>query len=76
MILNLFSNAIKYTNKGGQIEISLKRGTQKDIHPCYETTHIEGAVSPEIPICILTVKDTGIGISSESIHLIYERFSK
>lgn len=74
MILNLFSNAIKYTNKGGQIEISLKRGTQKDIHPCYETTHIEGAVSPEIPICILTVKDTGIGISSESIHLIYERF--
>lgn len=74
MILNLFSNAIKYTNEGGRIDISFKRGTQKDISPCYNTIHTEGSISPEVPICILTVRDTGIGISSESIHLIYERF--
>lgn len=74
MILNLFSNAIKYTNVGGTIDVSFRRGTNKDIVPCYETRHIEGTIPPETPVCILTVKDTGVGISSESIRLIYERF--
>ncbi len=74
MILNLFSNAIKYTNKGGQIDISFKRGVLKDISPCYDTMYAEGTISPEAPVCILTVRDTGIGISPESIHHIYERF--
>lgn len=74
MILNLFSNAIKYTDEGGRIDISFKRGTQKDISLCYDTVHTEGSVPSGIPLCILSVRDTGIGISSESIHLIYERF--
>lgn len=74
MILNLFSNAIKYTDIGGQIDITFKRGTQKDITPCYDTMHCEGSVASNMPLCILTVKDTGVGISSESIRLIYERF--
>lgn len=74
MIVNLFSNAIKYTDEGGKIDISLRRGTLNDIKPCYDTIHVEGKVSSEAPLCILTVKDTGIGISSESIRLIYERF--
>lgn len=74
MIVNLFSNAVKYTNEGGQIEISLKRGTQDDIKPRYGTMHSEGSVAPDQPLCILTVRDTGVGISSESIRLIYERF--
>lgn len=74
MILNLFSNAIKYTNEGGRVDISFKRGSQKDMSPCYGTIHVEGSLPPNVPICILTVRDTGIGISSESIHFIYERF--
>lgn len=74
MILNLFSNAIKYTNEGGCIDISFRRGTKQDISPCYATVHTEGTIPTEDPICILTVKDTGVGISSDSIRLIYERF--
>lgn len=74
MVINLLSNAIKYTNEGGQIEVSFKRGTMKDIVPRYETVHTEGSIPAEQPVCILTVKDTGVGISTESIRLIYERF--
>lgn len=74
MILNLFSNAIKYTDNGGEIDISFKRGTQQEITPLYQTSYTEGTLSPDVPICILTVRDTGVGISPESIHHIYDRF--
>lgn len=74
MVINLLSNAIKYTNEGGRIEVTFRKGTVKDIVPCYEMVHTEGSIPSEQPVCILTVRDTGIGISTESIRLIYERF--
>jgi signal transduction histidine kinase/CheY-like chemotaxis protein len=56
VIEHIFSNAIKYTNKG-EINISMYS----------EFDNLNEFV-------VLTVKDTGIGISKEKINLIFEPF--
>ncbi|GAB4178372.1 MAG: ATP-binding protein [Geothermobacteraceae bacterium] len=53
MLLNLVTNAVKYTPEGGQVEI-------------YLSVQQEQAV--------LTVSDTGIGIASEHLPHIFDRF--
>lgn len=74
LIINLFSNAVKYTQPGGAIKITLKKAALKDIRPLYSTIYQEGKIQTEKPACILIVEDTGIGISPDSIRHIYERF--
>lgn len=74
LLVNLFSNAIKYTNPGGRIEIILKRGHLSEITPLYGHQYTEGSIDDSREACILIVRDTGVGISPESIRQIYERF--
>lgn len=53
IILNILSNAVKFTNKKGSIFVNI----------CDRNEFIE-----------ISVKDTGIGIPSDKIELIFERF--
>jgi two-component system, sensor histidine kinase and response regulator len=56
ILVNLVSNAIKFTGVGGTVTVEVLR----DMESGY----------------ILTVADTGIGISAENIPKIFERFSR
>ena len=52
-IVNLISNAIKYTPSNGEVVVSTRRGNDE---------------------VVISVRDTGIGISPEALPHIFERF--
>ncbi|MEM7727592.1 MAG: ATP-binding protein [Cyanobacteria bacterium P01_A01_bin.45] len=60
VVWNLLSNAIKFTPKGGCVEIKLHELTTEESSP---TTYAQ-----------IQVSDTGVGISSERLPHIFERF--
>jgi len=53
VVLNLIANAIKYTEQGGTVTVSVSKEEEK---------------------AKLTVKDTGMGIPSEDLPHVFERF--
>lgn len=59
ILLNLASNAVKFTEKGS-VHISIKPESSFDNY---------------VDVCF-TVKDTGIGISDEQIHSLFEPFTQ
>ena len=59
IINNLLSNSLKFTPKGGNVELSLNKATQDD-----ETT----------PKFIIQVSDTGYGIPENDLLHIFDRF--
>jgi signal transduction histidine kinase/DNA-binding response OmpR family regulator len=62
IMVNFISNALKFTEKG-EIHLSVKRDPEK--------TPREGIID-----IIFSVKDTGIGISKDSIHRIFDLFTQ
>lgn len=74
LIINLLSNAIKYTPEEGEITITLKKEKPNNVIPFFKNSYTEGNTDPDKTACILIVRDTGIGISAESMRMIYERF--
>ena len=59
--LNLLSNALKYTNSGGEVKVLLKE----------EQSEREGFVR-----FIATISDTGIGMSKEYLPTIFDDFTR
>lgn len=60
IFLNILSNAVKYTQPGGQVQLILRLDPQQ---------------SPD-PDSILIVRDTGVGISEDFLPHIYEPFAQ
>lgn len=73
IIINLIHNAYKYTNVGGEITVELY----------YNSTHFEPAHKHQMVVnsnfkgkryVFIRISDSGIGISKESIHHLFERY--
>ena len=59
--LNIMSNAVKYTNPGGTVDIRV------DGVPCED---------PDTLVCDLIVEDSGIGMSEEFLEKVFEPFER
>ena len=70
--MNLLNNAFKYTREHGSIFVEVKCG--KDFHSEYKNSYTVGETNDEVFSII--VRDTGVGISGESISSVFERFYK
>lgn len=62
ILFNLLSNAFKFTNEGGTVEVNIRSG--KDEHDTESSREL----------VVINVKDTGIGIPPEKREKIFERF--
>ncbi len=60
IILNILSNAVKFTNEGGKVHLAV------------HTNEVEGVVTE----FIITVQDTGIGMSKEGLEHAFQSFGQ
>ncbi len=75
IVMNLLDNAFKYTLKGGAIKIETYKDW-RDVRSSYANSHTMGKIIPNINYFSIVVRDTGIGISKESIAEVFDRYYK
>jgi GAF domain-containing protein/DNA-binding response OmpR family regulator/HPt (histidine-containing phosphotransfer) domain-containing protein len=74
VILNLFSNAIKFTEQG-EVVVSVEVSSQKERQPVPPVG--AEAREPLVDYClVVTVRDSGIGISADQMDRLFQSFSQ
>ncbi len=74
IIHNLILNALKYNVLNGKVEVRIYRGEHKDVPQTYKYSYAEFSDKTEGPYVFLSVTDTGLGVSENSIKRIFDRF--
>ncbi|UCG51674.1 MAG: HAMP domain-containing histidine kinase [Candidatus Latescibacterota bacterium] len=74
ILINLLSNAIKFTQEGGEVRVSVERSSLEALSD--ELRIIPWKDISELGFVRIVVKDTGIGMSEDTLGHLFTRYYK